>query len=446
MRKVARVGQPPHEGALPAVTVRVLKDLRHRAHQCARVVFMRARRRSFFMLKKLDIGTRKGSKFGTERTRELLRRLGDPDKKLKIVHVAGSNGKGSVCAYVTAILAAAGLSVGTFTSPAVCSREECFLVGGMPVSRERLLAALALATERAAGIDDAPSDFEMDVCAALVLFADSGCEYCVLECGLGGLYDATNAVSAKQVAVITSVSLEHTDVLGGNILDICRHKAGIIRDCPVIVPAVLPAQAADYFGAFSPIVAGAGLKITEQTAQKLTFEYGGEIYSAAAYGLRQAYNCCIAIECAKLLGIDGANIKRGLARAKLPFRVQTIERNGRVYILDGAHNPEAFMPLLQRLDGTDDHKSLVYTCLCDKNAEECAHILAPRFDEVILFPAPSGRAMALERMERAFSEHGNVRSFKDIRSAMAAASKKYVVVCGSFTHLKEAMDWIEQKR
>ena len=220
---------------------------------------------------------RAGSKFGTGRAAELLDRLGRPDEKLKIVHVAGSNGKGSVCAYVTAALVCAGRRTGTFTSPEVYSYEEQFCIDGRPAARAVIRRYLAAAEDAARGMSDAPSAFELETCAALAMFAGEGCEYCVLECGLGGLCDATNAVSRKEVALITSISREHTAVLGDDIADICRHKAGIIKNCPALVPANLCAEAARYFSSL-----GAA------TSKCSAVPAGGRAFGAAAEDISSA--------------------------------------------------------------------------------------------------------------------------------------------------------------
>ena len=387
------------------------------------------------------------SKFGLSRTRELLRRTGSPDKKLKIVHVAGSNGKGAVCAYVTAILCAAGRRTGTFTSPAVFCREESFCIDGLPAPSREVDEAMAHARECARGMADPPSPFELETCAALWLFVQRGCRYCVLECGLGGLEDATNAVSAKEAAIITSISLEHTAVLGPTIADICRHKAGIIRGCPSLVPADLCPEAAAYFAALGSRRAGEGAEVLSRSEEGQTFRYGGADYFIRMHGDKQVYNACLAIECARLLGVGREATERGLASALLPGRAQIVEAGGRRYILDGAHNPEAFGPLVQLLGGIQGQKSLVYTALSDKDVAACAALTGGLFDEVIAVPAPSSRAMDVKDIAGAFAPYcKKILSAGDIPAAMELASSQTVAVSGSFTHLGEARKWIEKEQ
>ena len=395
----------------------------------------------------ITIGYRQGSKFGTERAEELLHRLGDPDNKLKIIHVAGSNGKGSFCAYMTSILVCAGKRVGAFTSPAVYSYEQCFCMDGAPPPKALLLKYLAAASQAAEGMDDHPSQFELEVCAALAMFAGEGCEYCVLECGLGGLYDATNAIMHKEVAVITSISLEHTDVLGDNLTDIYRHKAGIIKNCPVVVPSTICDEAVYYLAARGAVFSGQDMVVTGRYVDGQTFTYGGKNYSIRMHGDEQAFNACLAIDCAHILGIPDGAILRGLQSAYIGGRVEIIECPGALYILDGAHNPAAFSPLVQTLSYIDGTKTLVFTCLADKDVEANAAILGHLFDEILIVPAPDGRAMDINAIASAFALYNaNVRICADIPAAMGMAGCHVVAVCGSFTLLKEAKKWIGQRQ
>ncbi len=389
----------------------------------------------------------KGSKFGLERTKELLSRLGNPDKKLKIIHVAGTNGKGSVCAYLTGILRARGAAVGTFTSPEVYSFEEQFCINGRPASRDLTEDYFNIVSLASHGMADKPSSFEVQTCAALAMFAGEGLEYCVLECGLGGLEDATNAVSQKEIAVITSISLEHTAVLGSTIADICRHKGGIIRNCPAVVPANLCAEAAQYFAGLGVVVAGGDLKILRRSARGQTFWCGGKKYFIRMHGDEQAYNAAAAIKCAEILGIPRSAAKKGLRRTRFAGRVEVIKSRGVRYILDGSHNPQSFGPLVSAVKAVRGQKTLVFSCLSDKDVSAAAGILSPLFGRVLIAPAPGYRAMDADKICAAFCKCGkDVQKFEDIPSAMSAAGGGTVVVCGTFTILKEARNWIEQRR
>ncbi|MGN0814366.1 MAG: bifunctional folylpolyglutamate synthase/dihydrofolate synthase [Candidatus Coproplasma sp.] len=387
-----------------------------------------------------------GSKFGSERTQTLLDRLNRPEKKLKIIHVAGTNGKGSVCEYLTHILISSGKSVGTFTSPEVFSYNEKFRLCGSPASDEKISQYLQRVNELCADFEDKPTAFETETAAALMMFAEEGCEYAVLECGLGGLNDATNAVCNKVIAVITSVSLEHTAVLGDTVEQICAQKSGIIKNCPVVVPCTLAQEAKNYLAKYNPVYAGLSLEILSSDARGQVFSYGGQTYKINMLGEAQVYNAAVAIECAKLLGLPGQAVRRGLERARLAGRVQIIDKNGTIYILDGSHNPESFTPLLQTLSKVGGKKSLVFGCLSDKDVGTAAERLGHAFEQAIVVSPESYRAMDIQKIFAAFAPKvREVAQAESVSAALDAAKYPVVAVCGTFTILKEAEKWIEKE-
>lgn len=390
----------------------------------------------------------KGSKYGPERTRALLDACGSPDKKLKIVHIAGSNGKGSTAAYITNILLAAGRRVGTFTSPAVFDYAEKFLIDGKLPEDAALRRCLGEVYDVSLTFGDRPTAFEIETVAALRLFADSGREYAVVECGLGGLEDATNAISHKEVAVITSVSLEHTAILGNRIEDICRHKAGIIRDCPSVVSALQSKEGRAYFSVLGVKFAGDDISDIRSADGGQSFTCDGRKYFISMLGRAQCYNAATAAEACRMLGLDEEAIAEGLARTRLDGRVQIIKKRGTTYILDGSHNPDSFGPLTDVLRGTEGAKTLVFSCLSDKDVNAAADILSPYFERVVLFTSPSYRKMALDGIYAAFSRKtDNIICAEDTASALEAAQgDKVVVLCGSFTVLKEGKQWIEKEQ
>ncbi len=385
-----------------------------------------------------------GSKYGLGRTRALLDIFGCPDKKLKIVHIAGSNGKGSIAAYMTYILIASGHRVGTFTSPQVFSYNEKFLYNGKPAP-EVTDYYLSEAYSAALGMEDRPTAFEIETAAALAAFCAAGCEYAVWECGLGGKDDATNAVLSKEVAIISSVSLEHTAVLGDTVEQICGHKAGIIKNCPVVISGLQCAEGRKFLSRYTDKFAGDGLKILSHTDDGQFFSYKGSEYFIHLHGDAQCYNAATAADAAKILGIGDCVISAGLVLTKLQGRCQKIKRGDVTYILDGAHNPAAFAPLLDVLARTDGKKSLVFGCLSDKDAHKAASILGPVFDEIFIFSPDSYRAMDLKSIQSAFGGYP-VRVCDGATSALSMCTGKTIAVCGSFTILPEALEWIEKRQ
>ncbi len=385
-------------------------------------------------------------KYGTERCEQLLKLCGNPDKKLKIVHISGTNGKGSTAGFISSSLYAAGKRVGTFTSPQVFCYEEQFRINLTPLSKAVIDSYLNEVKRLSQCMSDFPSPFEIETAAAILAFYKEGCEYAVIECGLGGRDDATNAIAQKQVAVFTSISLEHTAELGATVIDICRAKSGIIKDCPVVVSDYQSKEVKDFFRRFDPIFAGEGLEKEKDSSNGQTFTYKGNRYKINMLGRAQLYNAATAIEVCNLLGIGQSYIAQGLKNTVLGGRLQVEESGGVKYILDGAHNPGAIAELVEVLENIKGEKELVFGCLSDKDVESAARLLAPCFKRVILFSPPSVRAMALEKIVGAFSNKLDYITADGVSDALKKTQSKTVVVCGSFTFIKEAQEWIKKRQ
>ncbi|MGN0806153.1 MAG: bifunctional folylpolyglutamate synthase/dihydrofolate synthase [Candidatus Coproplasma sp.] len=385
-------------------------------------------------------------KYGIQRTVSLLKLCGNPDKKLKIIHIAGTNGKGSTAEYITSVLVAAGKRAGAFTSPQVFCFEEQFRIDGTPLPTERLRKYFDEVKEIAEGVEDSPSPFEIDTATALYAFYKEGCEYAVIECGLGGRDDATNAAAQKEVAVITSISLEHTAELGSTLEEICAAKSGIIRDCPAVVSDYQPQEVKHFFSKFDPVFAGKDLTEEKCDGQGQAFIYKGSRYEIKMLGKAQMYNAATAIEVCKILGIEERYIFQGIKNARLSGRLETEERNGVKYILDGAHNPGAIAELVGVLSDIKGERELVFGCLSDKDVESIASLLSPYFKRAVLFSPQSVRAMAIERIINAFSGKTEYITAENVTEALEKTECKTVVVCGSFTFLKEAREWIRKRR
>ncbi len=358
---------------------------------------------------------------GTYVTRSILNNLGSPDDSLKIIHIAGTNGKGSTAEYFKQILIAAGKKVGTFTSPAVYDFYDQFAIDGQPLPAE----VVEKYFERAltAAEDLGATDFEIQTAGVLLAFREEGCEWAVIECGMGGLNDATNAINKKELAVITSISLEHTQYLGNTIEEICAQKAGIINNCPVVVNDFQPDEARKYFG-------NLGVRFAEGT------------------GDLQQYNAATAAEGAKILGIPEDAIREGINNAKPAGRVEKITADGRDYILDGAPNPAAFEPLSQAHGSLSRSEiTLIFGCLKDKNLDDNIAMLAGLADSIIAVKCQSPRARSVEETAEACRKYFvSVSAAQSVTEALDLASTKTVVVCGSFTLLKEAKLWIEKRQ
>lgn len=384
----------------------------------------------------------RGMKLGTRTTRILLDRLGSPDETLKIVHVAGTNGKGSAAEFMTGILTAAGKRTGTFTSPEIYAYNDMFRVDGLPLSDGVLADCLAEACAAAEGLD--ATSFEAEMAAALVAFRRAGCEYAVLECGMGGRDDATNAVRRKEIAIITSVSLEHTAYLGGTVREICEKKAGIVRDCPAVIHPVQTEEGREYLLHIAGAIAA---DMPQRSADGRHFAYRGKMFEIGASGAAQPANAACAIEAARRLKIDENAIYEGVKRTNPAGRLQRFYKQGRVFLLDGAHNPAAFVPLGAMLEEENlpADRTLVYGCLSDKDPQGCLRALKGKFRRAIAVRPDSPRAMELNKIAAACKTYFSAAAEADsVSGALDATDSELVVVCGSFTLLKEAKEWIEK--
>ena len=187
----------------------------------------------------------RGSRPGLSRTRELLRRLGDPQKRLRFVHVAGTNGKGSTSAMLAAILRAAGARTGLYTSPFLMRFNERMQCDGVPISDGALAALTERTRAEAEAMAEHPTEFELITALAMLWFAQERCDIVVLEVGLGGALDSTNVIDCPELAVICNLGYDHTAILGGTLAQIAGAKAGILKGGDCVLYDGLPQEAAD---------------------------------------------------------------------------------------------------------------------------------------------------------------------------------------------------------
>ncbi|MDR3363966.1 MAG: bifunctional folylpolyglutamate synthase/dihydrofolate synthase [Clostridiales Family XIII bacterium] len=332
-----------------------------------------------------------GSKLGLERMEALCAMLGSPEKKLRVIHVAGTNGKGSVCRYLYETLRALGYTAGIFTSPYVGDFRERIEADGEMISEEKLeaLAELALASaETLARRGDSPTEFEIVTAIGFLHFAEIAPDFVVLEVGLGGRGDSTNIVKAPLVSVITQIALDHTDRLGETEEQIAFEKAGIIKaGRPVVSGAAGAAAAVIAKRAYelgAPLFDSSKIKykITQRAPGGYTFDtaIGGRHYSAIGLsmaGEHQVQNAVTAL-CAidllraqKYIVSDGDALRRGMKNARLLARFYVASENPLV-IFDGAHNPDGARALSKTLRELLPGKGILFvvSILRDKAAQE----------------------------------------------------------------------------
>ena len=357
----------------------------------------------------LDARKRRGMTFGTDRLRAVLDRAGWQPDRVKWIHVAGTNGKGSVCRMTASVLQAAGCRVGLFTSPTTGDLLDDVSVNGVSIASDAFAACIErlVAHEQ----DDALSYFEMETGAALLYFSERA-EYAVIECGLGGKDDATNVIPAPTVAVLTTISADHTDILGNSIADIARHKCGIAKP-----PCVVVTSPNQHEVALEVILRHAALHnltvqmpsiptITEQTAHTLTMKAGGETYRLAVGGTFQADNAMLAVQVARILRVDSDAIAQGLTNATFPCRQEWISDHP-VRLIDGGHNPQGVAALADSLRAWGvAPATAVIGMLADKDVDQAVHLLAPHLKTAVCCTPPNPRAMMANALAKKFEQAG----------------------------------------
>lgn len=295
---------------------------------------------------------RRGKKDGLKRITELLERLGNPQNALKIVHVAGTNGKGSVCSMLAGMLTEAGYKTGLFTSPYIERFNERIRIDGSEISDAALADITAYVREFAERMEILPSEFELVTAIALAYYRQEGCEAVVLETGLGGLFDATNAVASPVLEIITPIDYDHKKELGDTLAEIAAHKAGILKPNSVCVTCTQPPEAAEVIAARCRalsipeiVVDAAKLEPLEADLTGQRFRFDGRAYFVSLAGEYQPLNASIAIAAARALAargfarLDEAAVRRALARARWIGRFELLATNP-TFVVDGGHNPQ----------------------------------------------------------------------------------------------------------
>ena len=288
-------------------------------------------------------------RLGLGRTRELLARLGDPHKKLRFVHVAGTNGKGSTCAMLESVLRRAGYRTGMYPSPYIEEFTERIQVDGVPITDEALCELTEVVRDAAEQMEDHPSQFEIITAIGMLYFARMECDIVVLEVGLGGTYDSTNVIDAPEVCVITNIGFDHTEYLGNTLAEIARTKSGIIKSgadvvCYPNVPEVMDvvAEVCAEQGCSLTVADFGRIRVerADLTAQHLSWDCMKlELPLVGEYQVRNAAVVLTVIEAMKRRGWDipDSAVSSGMAGVKWPARFEVLGTDP-VFILDGGHN------------------------------------------------------------------------------------------------------------
>ena len=359
------------------------------------------------------------TKYGLERTQALLEALGNPQKQLKFVHVTGSNGKGSTCSMLSSILRQAGYRTGLYTSPYIQEFRERIQVDGEYIPGRDLAELTEKIRDLAEAMDDHPSQFELVTALAMEYFRQAGCDIVVLEVGMGGLLDATNAIDAPEVAVITNVGLEHTDYLGDTLEKIAANKAGIIKPgCSAVcydgapeVTAVVKQVCAEKNVPLTCLDFN-NLSMLSQDLGSIRFLYKGEEYAIPLLGRHQMYNTSVVLEIVNALRARGwqitdENVRTGLRMTQWPARFEVL-RYEPLCILDGGHNPQCAQALTASLAELLPGRKAVFLMgiLADKDYKKVIDEILPYAAEFYTLTPQNPRALSADDLAAELSGHG----------------------------------------
>jgi len=399
-------------------------------------------------LTKLGEFTRFGINLGLQRITSLLKILGNPQEQLPIIHVGGTNGKGSTLAMLSSILRESGYRVGTFTSPHLVSYCERFAINGENIAEESFVLLLeeirgALAQVRSE-TGETPTEFEVLTALAFLYLARAKVDFALIEVGMGGDIDSTNVIKKPLLSIITNVSLDHLDYLGSTLRLIAQKKSGIIKPgCPILTASkdeevlqVIRKKSGDLQAFLREVQLEAKWERQEETSegqfitvQTLQHNYG-RIY-LPFWGDYQLENAATAMVAAEILQEQGWQIseeaiKQGLAKTKWPGRLEVIRRNPLI-VLDGAHNPGGIQALSQWLGRKKQEVRrvfLVMGMLDDKDQMIAAHLLEPLVDMVIITKPKSSRAKHWEDLRKNFQGKIPVVVIESLTEALQKAEQE----------------------
>ncbi len=388
------------------------------------------------------------TRLGLGRTRELLSKLGNPQKKLRFIHVAGTNGKGSTCAMLASVMQKAGYKTALYTSPYICRFNERMQINGVEIPDDRLAELTERVKPIAEGMADHPSQFELVTAIAMLYFLEEQCDIVVLEVGLGGALDSTNAIDCPECAVITTIGLEHTEYLGHTLPEIASAKAGIIKpNCDVVCYRNVP-EVEEVFEKTCRENNARLVKADFDSIRPISHSLSGQSFAWRNYtslrlpllGAHQLRNAAVVLETLEVMCKKGWNISdeavvSGLAETKWPVRFEVLRTEPPV-IIDGAHNPECAEALAANLrEYLPDEKCVfLMGVLADKDYRQMLASLAPYAERFFCVTPPSPRALAADKLAELVNGMGiPAQSCGEVQAAAALALScgKPVIACGS---------------
>ena len=363
-----------------------------------------------------------GSRPGLSRTQELLKKLGDPQKGIRFIHVAGTNGKGSTCSMLNSVLMAAGYKVGLYTSPYILRFNERMQINGNPISDTELADLVEIIKPIAEGMEDKPTEFEIITALAFLYYKNNGCDVVVLEVGMGGRLDSTNVIESPVVSVITGIAVDHSAVLGNTVAEIAVEKAGIIKPhCPVVYGG----RDDIAFDVISKKAKECNSELVRTRLDTLKIhkmgidgtEFGYTFYINLKLSLCGAYqpeNAATVLETVHMLNKQGfvirvSHVAEGLANARWRARFELLSKDPCV-VFDGSHNIQGVTAAAESIKGffcnDGSRVALLMGVLADKDYGDMVSILAPLAEKVFTITPPSPRALSANALAAEFTAKG----------------------------------------
>ena len=390
----------------------------------------------------------KGSIPGLGRTQELLEKMGNPEKKLKFVHIAGTNGKGSTAAMTASILSKAGYRTGLYTSPYIYRFHERIQVDGVEISDEDLTEITEYVKPLADSMAQSPTEFELVCCIAFEYFYRKKCEIVVLEVGMGGAWDATNVIEVPEVAVITNIGLDHTEYLGDTVEKIAETKSGIFKPHGhAVVYRSTPSVEAVYERVCAERDVSLrkadfdGLVLKAHTLEGQVFDCGSrKNLVLPLLGDHQLHNASVVLSIADTLIGEGwkiseQNIYDGIRDVRWPGRFDIVCRKP-LFIIDGGHNPQCIEALVKNIqDYLAGKKVIALTgVLADKDYADMYKPVMPLVDRFVCITPPNPRKLEAEQLARYLRKAGAQAQASEsildgVKKAMDLAGEDGVVLC-----------------
>ncbi len=390
----------------------------------------------------------KNSVPGLDRTRDLLQRIGNPEQKLKYVHIAGTNGKGSTAAMTASILSKAGYRVGLFTSPYIYRFHERMQVNGVQISDEDLVEIVEFVRPHADAMVQHPTEFELVSCIGFEYFYRQKCDIVVLEVGMGGALDSTNIIPCPEVAVVTNIGLDHTDCLGDTLEKIAANKAGIFKEGG---RAVVYRGTPGVEAVFEEVCAQKHISLKKADFESLVLkqhDLTGQIFDCGdrkdlqmpLLGDHQLHNAAVVLSIVDTLkelswNISEANVREGLRDTTWPGRFDIAGKNP-LFIIDGGHNPQCIEALVKNVeDYLAGRRVIALTgVLADKDYGDMYKPMMDRVAEFVCVTPDNPRRMLAAELAEHLQRAGAVATpcetvVEGVRTAIEKAGADGVVLC-----------------